>query len=379
MANINILSLNTRGRRDGNKRREIFRWLKRYYKADKTFTFMQETHSSISDEEMWKNEWGSNIMFSHGANDARGVAILFPADISDSSIEETWSDNNGRICMVKIKAENDTVCLINVYAPTKNNQKPQLDFVEKLQELLSNNEESSMVVAGDFNTYLDSLMDKEGGKIEPTSKYTDKLNNLIETFNLVDVWRVYNPNTRRYTWRQNNPLVQSRLDYILLSLNLMQNVKQCDIKPSIKTDHSLVTLNMNLKESIKRGPGFWKFNASLLKDEVYIDHIKETISHLKEQCVDIENKGLKWDYIKSEIRQRTIIYSKTQARLRHDNEEQLKIHYNNFANDYVQTQDPNIHDEIENVKAQIEHINKEKTAGSQIRAKALALEDENDA
>ena len=66
----------------------------------------------------------------------------------------------------------------------------------------------------------------------------------------------------------------------------MQNVKQYYyIKPSIKTDHSLLTLNLNLKEGIRHGPGFWKFNTSLLIDKEYIDYIKEIISQLEEECI----------------------------------------------------------------------------------------------
>ena len=40
-------------------------------------------------------------------NDASGAVILFPVDVNNFSIEEKWSDNNGRIGMVRIKTEND--------------------------------------------------------------------------------------------------------------------------------------------------------------------------------------------------------------------------------------------------------------------------------
>ena len=53
MDELNILSLNVKGLRDGNKRRELFRWLKRYYNADKNFVFFQETHSALINEKTW--------------------------------------------------------------------------------------------------------------------------------------------------------------------------------------------------------------------------------------------------------------------------------------------------------------------------------------
>ena len=48
-------------------------------------------------------------MFSQRVNVERGVAILFPTNINHLSIEEKWSDNNGRIGMANIKGESDTI------------------------------------------------------------------------------------------------------------------------------------------------------------------------------------------------------------------------------------------------------------------------------
>ena len=52
------------------------------------FVFLQETHSLVSDENQWQTEWGSDIIFSHGSNNSRGVAILFPGE-HDCRIEHT--------------------------------------------------------------------------------------------------------------------------------------------------------------------------------------------------------------------------------------------------------------------------------------------------
>ena len=75
---LDILSLNVRGIADCKKRREIFRWLKRYHKGGESIIFLQETHSTSNTENIWQQEWGSKIFFAHGTNRARGVAILMP-------------------------------------------------------------------------------------------------------------------------------------------------------------------------------------------------------------------------------------------------------------------------------------------------------------
>ena len=58
------------------------------------------------------------------------------------------------------------------------------------------------------------------------------------------------------------------------------------------------------------GPGFWKFNASLLEDNIYTEEIQSNIKAFREKYDYVEDKGLKWDLIKMEISGFTIAYSK---------------------------------------------------------------------
>ena len=68
-----ILSLNDRGIREATKRQGIFSYLK---DEKASFYFLQETYSKITDENVWKNEWGGEVIFSDGSNRSRGVCVL---------------------------------------------------------------------------------------------------------------------------------------------------------------------------------------------------------------------------------------------------------------------------------------------------------------
>ena len=210
MSEINVLSLNVRGVREGSKRREVYRWLKRYYNGNKHFVFMQETHSQTGDENIWQQEWGSKIIFSHGTNEARGVCILLPFEYQVLDIEKTWVDAAGRIAMIRIKFENESYTLINVYAPTKNNLQDQLEFLNILKTLVLENDDSSLILGGDFNTYLNPFLDKANTIHNAVSKYGKNLLQLMEDYELIDIWQVLNPTVKRFTWRQKNPFLQSR-------------------------------------------------------------------------------------------------------------------------------------------------------------------------
>ena len=55
-------------------------------------------------------------------------------------------------------------------------------------------------------------------------------------------------------------------------------VENVDIGTSLRSDHSIITLNFYKSETTERGPSFWHFNANLLKDKKYIDEINNRIT-----------------------------------------------------------------------------------------------------
>ena len=61
--------------------------------------------------------------------------------------------------------------------------------------------------------------------------------------------------------------------------------------------------------TMKRGPGYWKFNNKLLHDKAYVELIKSEIEIIKAEEYKIENKNTFWDYVKCRIRTVTITYA----------------------------------------------------------------------
>ena len=170
---LQVLSLNVRGLGDSKKRREIFRWLKRFHNGGNSITLLQETHSQESQESIWLNDWGSKIYFSHGMSNARGVAILMPTQY-DFEVKELWKDTEGRTMAISLIYDLQTVDIINIYAPTKDKIQNQIDFLKNIDQNL-NLAESTCILGGDFNTYMDPKLDKKGGIIEQNTKYAEKL------------------------------------------------------------------------------------------------------------------------------------------------------------------------------------------------------------
>ena len=147
----------------------------------------------------------------------------------------------------------------------------------------------------------------------------DSVKNIIDiklAFDMVDIWRIRNTDKKQYTWRQKRPLIQRRLDYWLISDCLQDIIEHTDIIPSIKSDHSAITLQINSIEDQVRGPSHWCFNSSLLNDENYVELITAKYGKWIQEFADVQDKRLLWDLIKYKIRQFTISYSKGKAKER---------------------------------------------------------------
>ena len=143
-------------------------------------------------------------------------------------------------------------------------------------------------------------------------------------FDLIAVWR---KERRTYkTWRKFNSTKQGRLDYFLVSADLMADINGAKIDINYRSDHSLVLLSMK-KEGIKRDKPFWKFNNSLLGDGKYVLEVKKIITAVKKQYAlriynhdgidDIPNEPIELDVsdqlffemLLLEIRGKTISYA----------------------------------------------------------------------
>ena len=121
---------------------------------------------------------------------------------------------------------------------------------------------------------------KKGGLAKTHKQSASVVYDALTGFDLVDIWRTFNPDGRRYTWRRKTPEIHCRLDFFLVSQSIATITQTVDIVLGYKTDHSMITLIISL-HSNQRGNGFWKLNTSLLSDEDYVKLIKSTIHQTK--------------------------------------------------------------------------------------------------
>ena len=304
---------------------------------------------------------------------SKGVAVLITKNF-DFIIDSIDADPDGRTVALMLTCDNKQYFIVNVYAPTHDKEIEQVNFLEKLKSRIEDNLGKMIIVGGDFNICLESI-DKSSA-IENRSKARLHILKLMEEYDLIDIWRVHHPDVKRYTWRRSNPLVQSRLDNWLIGADVSFNIAKCDIKPSIKTDHSLIVLDLYKTIDQTRGKGLWNFNSNLLTDSDYVGYIRGSIElKLKTQSFkDISDNSLKWELMKIEIRKRTIDYSKTQAFLTREYENELNVRFGEIGNLEEGNKTENLTTEFNLIKSKLKQINAVKTEGFRVRAKAQYIE-----
>ena len=159
--------------------------------------------------------------------------------------------------------------------------------------------------------------------------------------------------------------IQCRLDYWLISDSLFDKVVNLNIKPSIWSDHSAITVQFENIPCAHKGPNFWKLNSNLLKENDYTQTMRNKLKLWCEEY-NIEDKRLKWEIIKFEIRKFTIEYSK--RRRCEANERQKRLERQLCELERNLTTENRV-SKYSEVKQELKQIDDEKINGHIIRSK----------
>ena len=373
--NFKLVSQNVRGlKTDKVKRETVFNYLKS--KGD--IVFLQETHSTLESENLWKNECGCEMFFSHGASNSSGVMIFFSNNL-EIEIKEQVTDDSGRFLLLKCIVQGTKIILYNVYAP--NNEKTHADFLLFIKEKLSNldtTEYDYFIGAGDWNFTIEKI-DRSGGNYNYKNwqKNATILDEINEKYDLIDIWRVRYPEKTRFTWRRTKPVIQSRIDRFYISDTMQYNISKTDIIPGIHSDHSAIVLSIKPTKSLEEGgPNFWKFNNSLLKNDDFTKGLKLFIENdIKNECKEIKCSQVKWEYTKFKIKQWSIKKSKEIAANRRKMEINLTEKISKLEEVLISQPNEQSFENLEKCKTELEKIHDQKTQSLIIQSRVQIYEE----
>ncbi|CAB4027659.1 Hypothetical predicted protein [Paramuricea clavata] len=161
---ISILMLNIQGLRALSNRSTLFSWLN-CMKAD--VICLQETHSTSADEFTnwirYESDHGNNlqrysVVSSPGSARSSGVASLYKPSLK---LEYSFCDDDGRLVVAHLSdvaSESSVFQVANIYGPNRK-QLGEAFFTSILPQM---DPSLPTIFCGDFNTVVDSDMDRLG-------------------------------------------------------------------------------------------------------------------------------------------------------------------------------------------------------------------------
>ena len=378
---IKILSVNCQGLGSMEKRLDVLNYLK-----DKKCNIycLQDTHTTKSSERLFRSQWNNECLFSSGTSNSRGVSILFRKNLA-YTINEHISDPGGNFTISDLTVEENRFTLINLYGPNKDNP----TFFENIINVADRIGNASLIICGDFNTVQNEKLDYFNYKTINNKKSHEKILQIKENYCLTDPFRDANPSLRRYTWRKKSPIKQARLDYFLVSQDLLPSVNKTTIEGSYRSDHSMIILDIAFVQ-FKKGKPLWKHNNSLLTDKDYLETMSDKIDEVKKQYalptynIDqinnipddqiqfVINDQLFLETLLMELRGKSISFSSYKKKAADKKEKELISNIESLESNLTDT---NLN-EIENLKEELYRIRKNKMEGVLVRARAKIIEDD---
>ena len=324
---------------------------------------LQETHWVDEFIENYKHLWKGRIIYNNSDVATKGVAFLIRNDLKDNiKFEQGF---NGRFLHIKYKENDEMIDIINIYAP--NIVKERTRIFHDISERIPHSE--NLIILGDFNNTLGAI-DRCGKTRHVYDQSYQALFHLMNEHNVVDLWRSRNTREKVFSRKLivGNTLVQSRIDYILISHVMKSYVRNIFYVETTLSDHSMVVMYFN-NNACERGPGLWIHNNMLLNDDTYRTKIIEIIEKEK-SCMLYENSILVWwDNLKYKLKKFSQSFSKTRAKERNKEYYNLQNKMQRIAQNMANGLQVDI-EKYEAIKQELAEFENEKCKGAMLRSKA---------
>jgi exonuclease III len=185
--------------------------------------------------------------YHNSRNNSRGTAVLLSNRIN-YAIRDTFCDENCNMLLLKIVIGNISVTLGSIYGPNDDDE----NFFNQLEIGIDRFNSDFVILGGDWNATYDtrnnrSNLDTHNTIGIPSVRRSAWLNQLCTRKSLEDPYRYFYPENKEFTYIPfaAEATNRSRLDFYIVSANLLSQCVNCRIPHSLSTimfDHKMVTL-----------------------------------------------------------------------------------------------------------------------------------------
>ena len=279
----------------------------------------------------------------------------------------TFHNNNiahNRIQSLTICFSKFNVTVFNLYLPSghrAHHKEKRKYFINVLMNKIKsiNLNRDFIIVTGDFN-FVPKQLDRTGNF---NYNSCDKIvyRKFINSFNFIDVFRLFQPATRLYTFIRKN--YASRLDRIYIQHAARSHILKFEHFHLSFSDHCLApSITLKLSSVSPSKPNYWKLNDSILQCPDTLSNINYFFTHIL-SCFSLSpDPYLCWENLKTLFKKHLIFISKR----KNLNRKWEKLNLQQQLEEANNKKDFNT---IFRLNQQLEQFEKFKEQGNQIRAK----------
>ena len=295
---MTLMTQNCRGLKNRDKIKQLVNRLQKFSSSVKIFA-LQETHL---EESTLKYSWSGNLAITPSVGSKGGVITLLSSNVN--ILDQIDIENEAHVLNVEIlnNKETNAYIVVNLHSPCAHDH-IKISFFEKItsviQNLIQSNDESEIILLGDFNTTFDASERNNTTRSRKEVNCANKITDMLEEFNLTDCWT---NNETRMTWRHGDKM--SRIDRIKWSTNVNVTHVSTTTDWSITTsDHAAVITNLKpvgtrrIRSQITRIDTTFMHNAELRHK--FTLGVDEHMSQLRETNLDPHGR---LEFLKMSIR-----------------------------------------------------------------------------
>ena len=185
---------------------------------------------------------------------------------------------------------------------------------------------------------------------------------------MCEIWHVRNPDESVFSWMRSRPNLQaSRIDFAIVSISTANSIENITYCPGVKTDHLALFIALN-QVKFERGPGYWKFNNTLLSNIDFVNEMNENITNCINKCQGLEVDE-KWIILSKEMKEKSKSFSKNLAAEKDLIISQLSEKVMEMEFEISKNYDENQYQILINTKVELENLLEEKNRGIIFRTK----------
>lgn len=301
LSDLEFTSWNVRGLNKLTKLKQVMNRIKNLHSK---IIFLQEIHITVTEIKRVQRRWPGQVIHATYNNYARGVLILIHKTIP-FQLTNTIQDPQGRFVIAQGRILSLALNLVSIYGPNEDNPIFFEDFFLTLSSLYGLN-----IIGGDFNCTLNPLVDRST-KNDPHKKQSRKtILQYITDLNLAEIWRKLNPDKLEYSCYSGIHKSRSRIDYFLVSQELVSKIKKCWYDCIVISDHSPISMSVHM-EKLQQSPPSWRLQVRWLQNPEFVKYVEDKIDGYFQINTNQTNACIRWEAFKAYIRGEIISFTST--------------------------------------------------------------------